>query len=313
MSNSLARQAWSRPAPTNNRLALNFNPCAQWRIADFHPKSVARLVAMADGEWQVTTRKRGNKRDRNQGRGHRDAGSGRLCGALVPCGWQSQPQPQPQAPPLPHPHTAFVPPAAAHGHASLPAAHRETPVGTDNPTPEQVDRWRARVEATGADVAASAFFRHLQRVLLGATLAPTTPPSGGSSSSGDVGAVLAVEGANDDLSPGRAGRPASDRWALLPRIKSMVMYGLGSLEQPGGAHIRCQLALAVRLAAMLPGLEGRPEAYDPVFSGLDSQALASLGFTVGAHLIFRLFPIACHQCSAMQLARPAPPLCPAPL
>ncbi|KAL4854511.1 Protein ROOT INITIATION DEFECTIVE 3 [Chlorella vulgaris] len=74
---------------------------------------------------------------------------------------------------------------------------------------------------------------------------------------------------------------------LLPhcavsKLQHMVMYGLGSLEQPGAVHIRYQLAAAQLLAAMLP-LAAAAEAYDPVFTALDRAALLHCGIEVIAH------------------------------
>lgn len=59
-------------------------------------------------------------------------------------------------------------------------------------------------------------------------------------------------------------------------LKRMVVYGLGSLEQPGAAHIRYQLALATLLVGLLPSLAAPPEAFDPVFSLLDHAVLEKL-------------------------------------
>jgi hypothetical protein len=67
---------------------------------------------------------------------------------------------------------------------------------------------------------------------------------------------------------------------LLATIERLVVYGLGSLEQPGAVHIRYQAALAVLLAELLPALTDPPEAFDPVFSPLDAAVLRVLGFTV---------------------------------
>ena len=62
-----------------------------------------------------------------------------------------------------------------------------------------------------------------------------------------------------------------------PRLRRLVVYGLGSLEQPGTAHIRYQLAAAQLLAAALPALAAPAEAFDPVFTALDRAVLARLG------------------------------------
>jgi hypothetical protein len=67
----------------------------------------------------------------------------------------------------------------------------------------------------------------------------------------------------------------------LVGLKHMVVYGLGSLEQPGALHIRYQLAAAQLLAALLPQAAA-VEAFDPVFTPLDRAALAHCGIQVGA-------------------------------
>jgi len=71
--------------------------------------------------------------------------------------------------------------------------------------------------------------------------------------------------------------------AMLPGIKCLVVYGLGSLEQPGAVHIRYQVALASLLAGLLPALTSPPEAYDPVFTPLDEAVLPRCGLTITAH------------------------------
>eukprot|EP00890_Picochlorum_soloecismus_P005099 jgi/Picsp_1/5590/NSC_02949-R1_sensitivity to red light reduced protein len=64
-------------------------------------------------------------------------------------------------------------------------------------------------------------------------------------------------------------------------LNHMVMYGLGSLEQPKGVHIRYQLGLAILLARVISeGLEDCPWAYDPVSTELDKVVLEKLGFRV---------------------------------
>lgn len=68
----------------------------------------------------------------------------------------------------------------------------------------------------------------------------------------------------------------------LPAIRHMVVYGLGSLEQPGAVHIRYQLALATLLAAALPPAAAPPVAFDPVFTQLDRAVLAHFRIEVGA-------------------------------
>jgi hypothetical protein len=82
---------------------------------------------------------------------------------------------------------------------------------------------------------------------------------------------------------------------LLPhcavsKLQHMVMYGLGSLEQPGAVHIRYQLAAAQLLAAMLP-LAAAAEAYDPVFTALDRAALLHCGIEVRTLQWRQLLPV----------------------
>ncbi len=66
-------------------------------------------------------------------------------------------------------------------------------------------------------------------------------------------------------------------------LRHMVIYGLGSLEQPGAVHIRYQLAAAKLLAALLP-LAAPAEAFDPVFTALDHAVLAHCSIKVGVCL-----------------------------
>ena len=110
--------------------------------------------------------------------------------------------------------------------------------------------------------------------------------------------------------PGADGAPSPPPPLLL---RQLVVYGLGSLEQAGGVHIRYQLALARLLAAALrqgvereaapdpaqqqqqqeeqqeqeerqppPPLLLPPVAYDPVFTPLDRAVLARCGIAVAA-------------------------------
>lgn len=60
--------------------------------------------------------------------------------------------------------------------------------------------------------------------------------------------------------------------------KSLCTLGLGSLEQPGGVHIRYQLGLAVALIRDFPYLQeaDRPWAFDPVWTEVDRIALKAL-------------------------------------
>ena len=59
------------------------------------------------------------------------------------------------------------------------------------------------------------------------------------------------------------------------QMGGMVMYGLGSLEQPGAVHIRYQLALAGLLSPAAAA-----EAFDPVFTPLDRAVLSRRGIQV---------------------------------
>ena len=69
---------------------------------------------------------------------------------------------------------------------------------------------------------------------------------------------------------------------LLPSLRHLVIYGLGSLEQPGAVHILYQAALASLLPGLLPALSSPPEAYDPVFGPLDAAVLPLLGLSLTA-------------------------------
>lgn len=71
------------------------------------------------------------------------------------------------------------------------------------------------------------------------------------------------------------------RQCAVSCLRHMVIYGLGSLEQPGAVHIRYQLAAAKLLAALLP-LAAPAEAFDPVFTALDHAALAHCSIQVGS-------------------------------
>jgi hypothetical protein len=105
------------------------------------------------------------------------------------------------------------------------------------------------VNAAAAEVEASAFYGGLTSALAAALLPPGT------------------------------GTP------LVASIRKLVIYGLGSLEEPvcAAAHIKCQLALATLLAAALPGLDAKPEAFDPVFTSLDRALLPLCGIDVIGH------------------------------
>jgi hypothetical protein len=66
-------------------------------------------------------------------------------------------------------------------------------------------------------------------------------------------------------------------------VSAMTMWGLGSLEQLGGIHIRYQLALGVLLKGLITDRNhgSRFETYDPVYTALDEAVLeGSYGFVV---------------------------------
>ena len=65
------------------------------------------------------------------------------------------------------------------------------------------------------------------------------------------------------------------RWEA---VEQLVVYGLGSPE--GSAVPRYQLAFALLLAAQLPGLAGPVLAFDPAFTDVDRQLLATLDIQV---------------------------------
>lgn len=62
------------------------------------------------------------------------------------------------------------------------------------------------------------------------------------------------------------------RWA---EVRRLVVYGVGCIEDSRVS--RYQLALALLLKDLLPGLAAPPELYDPAFSELDRALLARLG------------------------------------
>jgi hypothetical protein len=72
----------------------------------------------------------------------------------------------------------------------------------------------------------------------------------------------------------------TDDGSLVESTRRLVVYGLGSLEQPGALHIRYQVALACLLSTLLPNLDERPQTFDPVFTPLDKAVLKACGFDV---------------------------------
>lgn len=66
-------------------------------------------------------------------------------------------------------------------------------------------------------------------------------------------------------------------------VSAMALWGLGSLEQLGGIHIRYQLALGVLLKGLITEQNHGStfETYDPVYTALDKAVLeGSYGFVV---------------------------------
>lgn len=68
--------------------------------------------------------------------------------------------------------------------------------------------------------------------------------------------------------------------SVLEKTEKLIIYGLGSLEQPGAVHIRYQVALACLLSTLLPNLSAPPQTYDPVFTALDKVVLNTCGFDI---------------------------------
>lgn len=68
--------------------------------------------------------------------------------------------------------------------------------------------------------------------------------------------------------------------SLISAVKELVIYGLGSLDQLGGIHIRYQLALACQLSTLFSNLSAPPSAFDPVFSPRDHAILPLLGIDI---------------------------------
>ena len=66
----------------------------------------------------------------------------------------------------------------------------------------------------------------------------------------------------------------------LPSIQELIIYGLGTLEQPGAVHIRYQLALACQLVTLLPNLTDPPQSFDPVYGPHDQAVLPLLGIEI---------------------------------
>ena len=125
------------------------------------------------------------------------------------------------------------------------------------PTESAIAKRVKSIEEARREVASSPFFKALLHQLTTATLPPTTPPT--------------QEEDTDQVRP------------LLPRIKSFVIYGLGSLDESTRTttHIRYQLALALELYGLVQSsIEQIPQIYDPVFTPLDIAVLHALGLQV---------------------------------
>jgi len=61
-------------------------------------------------------------------------------------------------------------------------------------------------------------------------------------------------------------------------VRHLVIYGLGCVEDSRVS--RHQLALALLLRELLPGLAGPPQLFDPAFTDVDSAVLRALGMEV---------------------------------
>ncbi|CAK0732295.1 hypothetical protein CVIRNUC_000111 [Coccomyxa viridis] len=108
------------------------------------------------------------------------------------------------------------------------------------------------------EIRSSTFYRGFLATFQGAQKpAADAEPTGGSSTS--------------DSHP----RHPSWRWES---VTHMVMYGLGSPKASKAA--RYQLAFALLITELLPGLREALDTYDPAFSDVDRALLASLGVTV---------------------------------
>jgi hypothetical protein len=62
--------------------------------------------------------------------------------------------------------------------------------------------------------------------------------------------------------------------AALPGVQQLVIYGLGCVED--SLVSRYQLALALLLRDLLPGLAAEPELFDPAFSDVDRGIMSNL-------------------------------------
>ena len=121
----------------------------------------------------------------------------------------------------------------------------------------------------------------------------------------------AVAAAATELAASPFWERLAEQLAQLPghcgtsEISCMVMYGLGSLEQPGAVHIRYQLALAGLLSAAAAAAAAA-EAFDPVFTPLDRAVLSRRGIQV--RLLHQIAACsACRQCG--QSVLPRQPVC----
>ena len=123
------------------------------------------------------------------------------------------------------------------------------------PTDKSIARHKEAVEDARCDLKNSQFYSRLIDTLTSTT---STPPLGTTTTTTTT--------------------PSSR--LLTESITSFVMYGLGSLDQPGAVHIRYQLALACQLIPLFTNLSSSPEAFDPAFTPHDHAVLPLLGISV---------------------------------
>jgi hypothetical protein len=126
-------------------------------------------------------------------------------------------------------------------------------ISTTEPTEKSIARHIEAIEDARRDLVTSTFYSSFLATLATATLPTQSLETGTSTESLEL---------------------------LLPAIKSLVIYGLGSIEQLGGVHIRYQVALACQLSTLFSNLIAPPEAFDPVFSPHDHAVLPLLGIGI---------------------------------
>ncbi|KAI8471053.1 MAG: hypothetical protein J3K34DRAFT_458516 [Monoraphidium minutum] len=119
-------------------------------------------------------------------------------------------------------------------------------------TPEErTQELAAAVEECRREVAATPMFGHLRAAMAAAEVQ-----------------CSAVEG-------GGGGGGGGWSWG---RVRQMVVYGLGCIEDSRVS--RYQLALALLLRDLLPGLAAPPQLFDPAFSEADAALIARLGLAL---------------------------------